>query len=291
MSNSGGLEGPLGTAVVNLCRQAVGCDTTWTPVAPGPLSGGTPNQKLLWHVWDYGYARLSNDASAIATARTNLVGFFQGQETYGQYAPSANANEVLTTSHYEIWSNGTTCARLLAVVYEDADVLSATGAWWHGERALYDLLQRGGSIDAPGARIDHGGPSQLRDVIYAMLRGAALTGNPSSPTSAWWSDYYNVGAWQLREILRLGDDLGGATSPVDKSQVPKLRDPLYVRTKGDDWVFEFTQMRGALDPLFWVAHIGGTTTYGMPQNGTPVTSPMAAPALVGADEFVVPGTP
>ena len=298
IGTSKGLEAPWGTAAVGVCRRALGCPSKWTFAAPdlAQENTGTPNQKLLWRDWYYGWAMEAGTVDDQAHARKDLIDFLSLQKTFGHQAIKADgydANEVLTASHYEIWSSGMTCARLLAVVFADPPVLDATGEWWRGEAGLYALLGRDGSIDAPGARFFvgmPGGPNQLRDVNWALLRGAALPKPASDPTSTWWDDFYNVSAWTMREILRKGDDLGGARTAT-AADVPALRDPLYVHTSGDDYVFEFPSMRGALQPLFWVAHIGGTTTYGPVDPGTPSTSSTPAPTLAGATTVVVPGTP
>ncbi len=291
-AGSRGAEAPFGEAVVGLCRAALGCKATWTFAAP-PDSyryKGTPNQKLLWRVWYYGWAQRAGTAAQKTDARDFLVDFFETERASGHYA-QGNADEVLTTSHYEIWSNGMTCARLLALHYKESKLLSVTGRWWRSEKALLDLLQRDGSIDAPGARFSPGqaGPSNLRDTLYAMLSGRPLPGKAVVPTAPWWSDYYNVGAWTLREILRTGDDL--TVVGAGPSDLPPLHDPLNLHVKGADYVFEFPQLRGALQPIFWVARIGGTVTRAPYVDGTPVTPSMPAPKLPGATLTVVPGIP
>lgn len=292
-SGSGGAEGPFGEAVVGLCRMALGCPTIWELHAPPEdyKNKGTPNHKLLWRVWYFGWSRLAGTQAQKDEAKSMLLGFFDTQVTGGHYA-IGNADEVLNTSHYQLWANGMTCARLLAIHHDDAELLAATGQWWRGELALYSVLQRGGSIDAPGARFKDGqaGPSQLRDILYAMVRGAPLMGNPGDPNAPWWSDYYNVAAWTLREVQRLGDDLGGAAD-AGMNDLPNLHDPLELRTKGEDYVFVFNKLRGALQPLFWVARIDGETTYAPYIDGTPVDNPFPPPELPGAAVMVIPGSP
>lgn len=292
-AGSNGAEAPFGEAVVGLCRRALGCPSTWTLAPPpeGYKFKGTPNHKLLWRVWYYGWSRLMGTPDQVSESKDMLLDFFAVQVEGGHQA-IGGANEVLTSSHYQIWANGMTCARLLAVYHDDPELLGATGRWWRGEKALHDVLQRGGSIDAPGARFKDGqqGPNQLRDVIYAMIRGEPLSGNPGKPNSAWWSDYYNVAAWTLRELQRLGDDLGGAAD-AGPADLPALRDPLEVYTQGDDYVFVFPVMRGALEPLFWTARIGGQVQYAPYVAGTPVDNPFPPPDLPGAALTTIPGSP
>ena len=293
MAGSGGAEAPFGEAVVGLCRQALGCPSTWALAPPpdGYRTRGTPNHKLLWRIWYYGWAQRAGTPAQVDDARTFLVSFFDAQRTFGHQAISDGANEVLTTSHYQIWANGMTCARLLAVHHADPALLDATGTWWRAEEALYDALERGGAIDAPGARFraGGGGPNQLREVLHAMIEGRALPGRAGDPSTAWWDDYYNVSAWTMRETLRLGDDLGGAAT-AGPADLPRLSDALYLRESGADWVLHFPRLRGALEPLFWVAFIDGAKQYAPHAAGTPVDSPVPPPDLPGAtDRVLVPG--
>ncbi|MBI5524934.1 MAG: hypothetical protein HY897_01225 [Deltaproteobacteria bacterium] len=46
---------------------------------------------------------------------------------------------------------------------------------------------------------------------------------------------------------------------------------------------------GALEPLFWVARIGGQTTYAPYLGGTPGDNPNPPPDLPGAQVQVIPG--
>jgi hypothetical protein len=291
IAGSRGAEAPFGEAVVGLCRMALGCPSSWEMREPVRGSygdvRGTPNHRLLWRVWYYGWARRAGTAAQIEDARAALLDFFARMQANGHYAWGPGGSEVLTTSHYQIWANGMSCARLLAVVHEDAPLLDVTGRFWRSEIALWNVLARGGSIDAPGARFHAGGPSQLRDVLYAMIQGRTLPRPANNASAPWWSDYYNVAAWTLREVLRMGDDLGGARR-ASAADLPLLPDPLHVRTRGDDHVFVFPRLR-ALDPLYWVAFIGGEKSYAPHVDGMGGDNPHPPPALPGATELVLPG--
>jgi hypothetical protein len=293
-----GYEAIFGKDVVGVCRQALGCSTSWASTTPNTADEavGTPNQRLLWRVWYYGWAYRHGSIAQQADARAQLLAFLETQDRYGHEAIAEtgyDANEILTGSHYEIWSNGMTCARLVSYLHQDQAVLSATAKWWRGEAALYRLLVRGGTIDAPGARYfpgQTGGSNQLRDVVYDMIFDAPLPSPANRSTGPWWSEYYNVAAWTLRELFKAGDNLGAARD-VTNADLPALRDPLRVYTRGEDWVFEFPSMRGALDPLFWVASVNGVKTYAPVVAGNPATSSVPAPVLTGASLVIVPGTP
>lgn len=285
-----GAEQAFGDAVRGLCRLAVGETTDWV-LAPPPDSyrnKGTPNHKLLWRVWYYGWSLRAGTSAQKQDARLFLKELFATQVSTGHYTVSAN--EVLTASHYQLWAEGVAGARLLAFLSHDAEILAATRLWWRGEKALYDLLARDGSIDAPGARFEDGqaGPSPLRDVIYAQLTGRPLPGRAGVPSAPWWDDKYNAGAWMIRKLGQLGDDIGGArgAGPAD---LPRLHDPLYVYSRGSDFVFVFPKLRDALEPIFWVARQGGVKTYSPYVAGSPTTSTVPAPVLSGASLTIVPG--
>ncbi len=289
-ASSGGNEAPYGEAVVGLVRAALGCETTWT-LQPPPFDNrdtGTPNQKLLWRVWYYGWAQRQGTPEQKADAKDALLNILKAQLQYGQYAVSAGADEVLNTSHYQLWSNGMTAARLLAVAYQDRELAFAVGRWWRGEKALYDVLARGGHIESPGARYKESGAdfAELRETIYGLITDSPLPAKTAK--TDWWNDYNNAGAWTLRELKKLGDDLGGAKSAT-QNDLPRLHDPLYIYTKGNDAVFVFPKLRAALQPRFWSAYINGQFTHSPFIDGTPVTNPFPPPELSGADFFIIPG--
>jgi hypothetical protein len=287
-----GVEQPFGDAVRGLCHMALGLPTDWVFAAPPSdyRNSGTPNQKLLWRTWYYGWALRAGTSAQKLDARQFLLDLLTAGFDYGHQNLS-DANEVLTASHYQLWAQGVAGARLLAWKSSDSTVLAATGRWWRGEKALYDVLARDESIDAPGARFPDGqaGPNGLRDVVYAQLTGRPLPGRAGTPTSPWWDDKYNAAAWMIRELQRGGDDLGGAGT-AGSADLPLLRDPLYVYSRGADYVFVFPQMHGALEPLFWSARIGGVKSYSPYAPGAPTTPAVPAPELSGAMLKVIPGS-
>ena len=85
-------------------------------------------------------------------------------------------------------------------------------------------------IDAPGARFKPGqaGPSQLRDTLYAMIRGAPLSGPPGNMNAPWWDDYYNVSAWTMREIYRATDTSNAAFA---SAAILRSHQPPWMRSK------------------------------------------------------------
>jgi hypothetical protein len=212
-----------------------------------------------------------------ADARDFLIEWFDRQLVEGQ-----GFGEAFTTSHYQIWLHGTAAARLLAVHYNDQRLLNATGKWFRHEFGLYDLLVRDGVIYGPGFR-SPGPTSQLRNVAYALVKNRPLSGNPANPNSNFWKDYYNVGAWELKNVLALGDNLGGAKDATKENDLPILQNTLCAYVKNNDFVFLFPSMTEGSDVLYWVARINGQVTQAPYRQGTaPGNNPFPAPALAGA---------
>jgi hypothetical protein len=286
-SDQGGIVETFGEPVASLVRQALGCSSSWTLVPPPNewRYQGTANYKILWRTWYYGWAMRAGTEAQKVDARNFLIEWFERQINEGH-----GYGEALTTSHYQIWLHGTTAARLLAVHYNDTALLNATGKWFRQEFALYDLLVRENSVYSPGFRIPQGfGPtSQLRDVVYGLVKGGGAASNVPGDTSNFWKNYYNVGAWTLKNILQKGDNLGGAAQATRNTDLPSLVSRLCVYSKGSDFVYVFPRMDEALDPLFWVARIGGVVSQAPYIHGGG-DNPFPAPVLSGATLATVPG--
>jgi hypothetical protein len=299
---SKGFEAPFGNAVVGLVRELAGCPSAWKLRPPPEMRGhgsvgGTPNHRLLWRTWYYGWAMRAGDRAAQAEARRLLSEFFESQfESEGQYW-----GETLTTSHYQIWLLGVTGARYIARHYRDQVLLDLTGKWFRRELWLYDLLARDGHVFSPGSRSSVS-TVELRTVAYSLLRGKPapnrlsdpnrpIPGRPNDPAGHFWKDVYNVGAWMLRELIRGGDDVGGAAGPDHTTEVPLLRDPLYVYTRGEDYLFVFPRLTRASDALFWTARVGGARMDAPYRKGEikDLVNPYRTPELPGAQLVIVPG--
>lgn len=301
--NSPGTQTVGGEAIVNLVRMALNCPTPWVLTKPDSrwLFGGSPNQRLVSRVYYYAWAMKAGTATEKAEAKHLLLEFFSVGEQQGHYF--FGGNEVFPTSHYEVWYTGTTGARFFAWFYHDPELLAATAKWWKEEMALDKLLVRDGTIDTPGTRF--GGPgqpttNQLRDVLYLMISkldlpsnpggGGKPPGGPGVPNSPWWNDFYNSGPWIMRNLLRLGDDVGGAASATS-ADLPILHNPFCVYTKGSDYVRWFPVMTDAIQIVSWVARINGVRSHGPypHQQRTGVDPNDGLPPLDGYSLFVVYG--
>lgn len=317
-----GAEHPQLRAVTALARMAFGFPATckeasvvitpnwqFDPVADyASLSSGSPNHRLLARTWYYGWALRSGTAAQKADARTLLEEFIRRQsQTWGHYSSQANADEILTSSHFQLWAAGITAAYVLALAnggviqngqdpYTSGDtavpsVRNAARRWWLEEKKLWDFLVsfEGGEavIDAPGARINFTGPIELRDLIYKLLKGQI-----PSKSAQWWDQCYNSGARMMRDLNNgaispsvLGTPLAGEV--ID----PKVHDTLCIYRRGADYLFSFPQLRAAGDPLFWTARVGPNHAYGALQSGKPVLpNPPPTPEVTAAFQGVVPRT-
>lgn len=68
----------------------------------------------------YGWSRLMGTPDQVSESKDMLLDFFAVQVEGGHQA-IGGANEVLTSSHYPIWANSMTCARLLALHHDDPE--------------------------------------------------------------------------------------------------------------------------------------------------------------------------
>lgn len=291
-----GAEHEMLQAVANLSRLAMGTpscdpslvDPTWVfgPPPAAYLTGGTPNQKILARVWNYGWARWSTTSTAQqkADSRTALLNFLNDQHTYGHYT-AAQADEVLTSSHFQLWGAAIAGAYQLALPNSraalDADVRDAARRWWASERALWDRLVINGQIDAPGARFPNSsffGPNNLRDDVYRMLNGQ----NPNQVRTCADDKYYTV-SWILRWVNTTAGAGPALGQPVSgETATPRIRQTLciYKLNTSGEWAFYFPVLT-ATDPLYWVQHRlpEGRTYAGLPPNpiGKPRSFTGAAP--------------
>lgn len=283
----------------------MGCPSEW--IFRGPRStdkygarSGTPNHRLLWRVWYYGWAMRVGSGAEKADARQRLIDFITGDFT----SEGQQWGETLNTSHYQLWLLGMAGARYIARHYEDCEIVELTGKWFRRELYIYRLLQHEGHVYSPGSRSKE--PTvELRDVVYAMLMGQPaarslkrpnrpLTAGPNDPNSSWWSDVYNVGAWILRVLIRDGDTIGGTAGSEHLTEESVLRAPLHVYTKGEDFLSLFPKLvKGNSDALFWVARIKGklmTSPYHNGEINRDLENPYPVPGdWTDAKLVVVPG--
>src|SRR5579859_6860980 len=73
----GGFEAIWGRDVVGVCRRAIGCASDWGESTPNTADEGrgTPNQKLLWCVWYYGWAYEKGTKADVRDARRQLLSY------------------------------------------------------------------------------------------------------------------------------------------------------------------------------------------------------------------------
>lgn len=339
--------------VSQLARKAMGyaatCkdgQTTWVPenwyFNPDPagphypqLFDSSPNKKLMARVWYYGWT-LYAPASYLPVSnpgRTQVATTAQKNEARSlllQSLTSANghytiaaADEVLTTTHFQLWAAGITSAYVLALgnggviqlnqnpyTTGDPTVRDAARLWWREEKVLWDKLRSfmangTQTIDAPGARAaacapppacaPRTGATDLRDMIDVFLRGQV----PSGSTNM-FDQCYNSSAWMMLKLRADKNIFPGTVFAPIAGDTAKIYDTLCIlRAPNGDFVFSFPTLRAANDPIFWAARVGGSAdtnrSYGPQQSGKPVNPNPAypPPTLTGATrdwvQGVVPG--
>ena len=272
-------------AVANIARMAidpVSCvdpDTSpWTFGKPPAtyFDGGTPNQKMLVRVWDYGWALRTRPAD-LSTIRSTLLDFVNRQQQVtgsggplGHYATTIGANEELTSSHYQLWAGAMAAAYLYAIAdggtltsasestTRETAVRDAVRKWWADEQALYDRIYTNGTLDAPGARFANspatGDPLMtniLRDDIYKLLQGLPPVKVRTCSADRFYTGSFVMQSLAAKSVPRLGQPPAGYVAG------PKLYDTLCVYRMGSEWTLYFPSMRGVTGALYWVQFRNG----------------------------------
>lgn len=245
------------------------------------LTSGTPNQKLLARTWYYGWALRHGSLAEIDEARYWMNDILDKQEAWGHYSLNASTDEILTTSHFQMYPAGMAGAYLFALTYganmgygtplptPDSQILTKVRRWWLDEKKLWDALAIGGQIDAPGARFADATTStnsSYRNKVYGQLRNI----RPSIP-NGWSTDKYWTGGWILEEMYARGHNptnlvasLSGYTAQI------RVHDTLCIYRLGSEWLYYFPQMQAALQPIFWVQSRAGQPHNSPLVTGTPV---------------------
>lgn len=272
-------------AVANIARLAidpVSCvdpDTSPWTFGPPPadyFDGGTPNQKMLVRVWNYGWALRTRPAD-LSTIRSTLLDFVNRQQQVtgsggplGHYATTVGANEELTSSHYQLWAGAMAAAYLYAIAdggtltsasestTRETAVRDALRRWWADEQALYNGIYTNGVLDAPGARFANsvatGDPlvtNILRDDIYRLLQGLSPVKVRTCSADRFYTGSFVMQSLSAKGVPRLGQP------PAGYSVSPKLYDTLCVYRMGSDWTLYFPAMRGVTGALYWVESRNG----------------------------------
>ncbi len=298
---------------LSCCQPAGTCMELAEPDAPPPaaqLTSGSPNQKLLARVWNYGYALRHRDTQNVSAARALLLEIFNKQDDpanpgyAGHYALSTangGADEALTVSHYHLWAAGVMGAYAIALangdtytsaldprVVGDAPVRDAARRWWLLEKRLYDLLSNDGAeaaIPSPGARFNPSNPvaisNRVRDANYRLLRRLSV-----SKSTCWWENEVELSAWVMRE---LGTRVSVLAVPDGAPPPLRLHNTLCLYRNGGDYAISFPRLEWVTDPLFWIARIGGALSRAPLGYGVKPLGPSDPPFLPGESVTAVAG--
>ncbi len=280
-SKSRGIERQAGNAVAGLVRQHLGCSSIWS-LAPAPdmkgyLEGsrGTPNHRGLLRLWRYGYAQRAAGEAERAAARYWLADFLKKQFT----AEGQQYGEIMTTSHPQIWAQIRSAARALSsrplnhhrvALPGEEEIFDLAGQCYRRQLYLYRELEVKppevaeecvGYVLAPNSR-SAGAHSDIHTVEYALLEGRPapgrfdnpsrpMQGDPNDPDGRWWYNFYSIGVWAARRLIRDGDDLGGAAGEHHRTEPALLRNPLYIERLRPDVRFSFRHLTKSGGPILW----------------------------------------
>ena len=258
------------------------------------------NQKLLARTWYYGWT-LRHNPGDVTCARNLLNEHLTNQFNNGHYSFNANTDEVLTTSHFQLYAGAMAGAYLFALTNgsnwttpslpaPDSLALTPVRKWWLDEMALWNELRVSNVIDAPGARMPVTNPPTppapgatnmpYRNWIDGQLRNI----RPPTPLPPQWAtDRWYTGGW----ILETMNDANHNHNPTNlvaplSGYTPSVRvhDTLciYRPPNTSEWLYYFPTLRNASEPVFWVQSRPGQPHAADPVvNGVPVT-PSVKPA-------------
>lgn len=283
------------------CGAASACACGTPPCGCTQLTTGSPNQKLLARTWYYGWAlRHAGTAAEKTCAQSYLVEALNNQETWGHYSYNANTDEVLTTSHYQLWAGGMAGATLFALTNganwssplpaADTTVLPYTRRWWLDEKALYDVLRVSNQIDAPGARFPTAEIPPLTNMTYRnQIDGQLRNVRPSTPPQ-WATDRYFTGGWILEEMFNRSYNPTNLVAPLaGYTARARVHDTLCLYKSGSEWLYYFPRLGSASDPVFWVQNRAGQPHAANPVGGVPVTPPVKPANFPGVSPIQITG--
>ena len=258
------------------------------------LTTGSVNQKLLARTWYYGWT-LRYNPSDVSCARNLLVEHLTNQFNNGHYSFNANTDEILTTSHFQLYAGAMAGAYLFALTNgsvwssplptPDNLALTPVRKWWLDEKKLWDELRQGGVIDAPGARNATTNPPTppspgatnmpYRNWIDGQLRNI----RPPALPPQWATDRWYTGGWILEEMFNRSHNptnlvaaIGGYTPSV------RVHDTLCIYKTGGEWLIYFPQLRNASETVFWVQSRAGQPHVADPVRPGVVVTPAVKPA-------------
>lgn len=303
----------------DLCAQPVPNPGNIQVCSCSHLSGGTVNHKLLGRTWYYGWAmRTPGVSSAIKScARRWLVDWhLTAQQTWGHYSMTANTDEVLTTTHGQLYLAGLAAAYLFGLnggqnvggtggpyPFQDGQVVTAARKWYLDEEHLWDLLDNNSpAIHAPGARFNNGAIGNasatqlpIRNEVMRQVNGL----RPLNIPFDWQEGQYHTGSWILEELFnRLHNPTNLIAPLAGHTPGAKLHDTLCIYRSGSSWLYYFPKLRAAANPIFWVQSRPGEDPHsayaaledggGVPP-GVPVFPPVQPAPFPGATTQKIQG--
>lgn len=315
-----GFERAWGNLCIAYAREYLGLDhvaeLTEPQIPDDYLLGraGTPNHRFLGRSARYLWALKFGSADQLAEARAALRVFMEAEHTteglgWAEWGPS--------TSHDHTWRIPMAAVRCGALKYDDDLFVNLTGKRYRREMFLRSLMTRRGHWFSPGSRpasSTHDGrtvwgciiadepiPNRLPEIPSRVGwppgpgerrmfvdTGKPIAGRPSDPDGPFWDLPYNAGVGLTAELVRRGDDLGGAAD--GEVEEPVLLQPLYLYSLGSDWVFVVPHIVKGSKPMWWTAYVDGELIDSPPGAGKVLEHdcPYPWPDL-GVKPIIVPG--
>lgn len=276
---------PVATPASPCSGGASACACGTPPCGCTQLTTGSVNQKLLARTWYYGWTLRHNPGDK-ACAQGYINEHLTNQQNNGHYSYNANTDEILTTSHFQLYAGAMAGVYLFALTNgnnwssplpaPDTTVLTPARRWWLDEKALWDALRVSNQIDAPGARFPVGTIPPMTNMTYRnFIDGQLRNVRPSPLPPQWATDKYYTGGWILEEMFNRGHNPTNLVAPLS-GYTPSVRvhDTLCIYRNGSEWLYYFPQLRNASEPVFWVQNRAGQPHAADPVAGVPITPPV-----------------
>lgn len=258
-------------AVVDFQEGYAAAPAPWYAAVPTDFGGGTPNHKMLRMACLYLDAVVLHPAAYTVADTRNIVSQAFNNQFTGGHCVFANANEVLTPTHGQLWWAAVGAIQLGADLAADTTIRPMSIRWLRNEAVLCHLCGfKSGTkylVVAPGARGASAHSNDTRDKCYhyLMTGTSSIARNPAAASD--WRNRYYLGVRTLvmarernpatfTDLTAGPHNLNGANNELrwNTGAMPKLKDAFKVeRNAGNEHVASFSTLR-ALEPQ-WVGQV------------------------------------
>jgi hypothetical protein len=215
-------------------------------------TGGTVNFWAMGVAGEYLRAQHFGTDAEKKKARKRAREYFDRQRKDGHMCRGFAIEQTCLDPHYNFHLVSAAVIRLAARESGHADVLDDSGEWFRWHVGLYrTCMSPRGEVFMPGLRAKGSASWQVPTTVMCEILGLKPIGPAKKPEK--WKERFFAGPRIVRQLLKGGDDLGGAKT---SKETPFLRLPLTVRRYEGGHV-AFLGRAGAdltiLEPLDWVS--------------------------------------